>query len=197
MSDKPRKIKHSRFEYIEPNILIEKPRVLKHLRFEYLIPEFAHPDFKLPSEENPVMEHEWTTIGTLFAGRRLIDPEKVKADTKGNETMDEELFTEETIKRLTEPEGAAPRNSEHYETLVVDIETYTKHALKLQLAIIEADSKLAKATRKHQKASARVREASKQWDEAEAALDDAMDEFKKHLDIIRDTHVTLRKGRHE
>ena len=171
MSDKPRKIKHSRFEYINPNILIEKPRVLKHLRFEYLIPEFARPDFKIPSEEDPI--------------------------EKGNEPMDEELFTEETIKRLTEPEGAAPRNSEHYETLVVDIETYTKHALKLQMAIIEADSKLAKATRKHQKASARVREASKQWDEADAALDDAMDELKKHLDIIRDTHVTLRKVPHE
>ena len=149
MSDKPRKIKHSRFEYINPNILIEKPRVLKHLRFEYLIPEFARHDFKIPSEEDPI--------------------------EKGNE----------------------PMGSEHYETLVLDIETYTKHALKLQMAIIEADSKLAKATRKHQKASARVREASKEWDEAEAALDDAMDEFKKHLDIIRNTHVTLRKGSHE
>ena len=154
-------------------------------------------DFKLPGEEEPKKEFGWAELKALLAGSRLSNAENDKVDTKGNETMDEELFTEETIKRLTEPEGAAPRNSEHYETLVLDIETYTKHALKLQLAIIEADSKLAKATRKHQKASARVREASKEWDEANAALDDAMDEFKKHLDIIRDTHVTLRKVPHE
>ena len=101
----------------------------------------------------------------------------------------------ETAKDIESKKGC--REPEHYETLVVDIETYTKHALKLQMAIIEADSKLAKATRKHQKASARVREASKEWDEADAALDNAMEEFKKHLDIIRDTHVTLRKGPHE
>ena len=192
MSDESRGLEGFHFECINPNLPIENPRVLKDLRFEY-----STPIFELPSEENPVMEHEWAMIRTLFVGPQLIDDEKVNADTKGNKPVDEELFTEETIKRLTEPEGAAPRNSEHYETLVLDIETYTKHALKLQLAIIEADSKLAKATRKHQKASARVREASKEWDEAEAALDDAMDEFKKRLDIIRDTHVTLRKGPHE
>lgn len=103
-----------------------------------------------------------------------LTPEETQAlqemlEKKGNKPMDEELFTEEAIKRLTEPEGAAPRNSEYYESMVVDIETYTNHALKLQMAVVEA----------------------------EAALDDARAKLQEHLDIIRKTHVTLRRGRHE
>ena len=86
-------------------------------------------DFKLPSEEDK--EREWAIIGTIFQGSKLIDPEKVKAHMKGNKPMDEELFTEETIKRLTEPEGAVPRDSEYYETLIANIE----HILKWQSAI--------------------------------------------------------------
>ena len=173
----------------------DDPRGLEHLRFEYIIPEFARPDFKLPSEEDK--EREWAIIGTIFQGYKLIDPEKVKAHMKGNEPMDEELFTEEAAKRLTEPEGAAPRNSEYYETLVVDIETYTNHALKLQTAVIEAESKLAKAKRRHRKADLRLAKASQQWSEADRALDDARAMLEKHLNLIRKTHVTLRKGRHE
>ena len=104
-------------------------------------------------------------------------------EKKGNETMDEELFTEEAINRLTIPEGASPRNSEYYESLVVDIETYTNHALKLQRAIIAAEDALD--------------DACQQQREAKAALDDARAKLQEHLDIIRKTHVTLRKGRHE
>ena len=104
-------------------------------------------------------------------------------EKKGNETMDEELFTEEAINRLTIPEGASPRNSEYYESLVVDIETYTNHALKLQMAIVEAGAALD--------------DACQQRREAKAALDDARAKLQEHLDIIRKTHVTLRKGRHE
>ena len=118
-------------------------------------------------------------------------------EKKGNETMDEELFTEETVARLTIPEGASPRNSEYYESLVVDIETYTNHALKLQMAVIEAESKLAKAKRRHRKADLRLAKASQQWSEADRALDDARAMLEKHLNLIRKTHVTLRKGRHE
>ena len=104
-------------------------------------------------------------------------------EKKGNETMDEELFTEEAINRLTIPEGASPRNSEYYESLVVDIETYTNHALKLQMAIVVAEAALD--------------DACQQQREAKAALDDARAKLQEHLDIIRKTHVTLRKGRHE
>ena len=104
-------------------------------------------------------------------------------EKKGNETMDEELFTEEAINRLTIPEGAAPRNAEYYETLVVDIETYTNHALKLQMAVVVAEAALD--------------DACQQQREAKAALDDARAKLQEHLDIIRKTHVTLRKGRHE
>ena len=80
-------------------------RVLQDVLLEYVSVEIDDDDFKLAKEEAE---------------------KKVKADTKGNKLMDEELFTEETIKRLTEPEGAAPRN---YESMVVDIETYTNHTL--------------------------------------------------------------------
>ena len=104
-------------------------------------------------------------------------------EKKGNEPMDEELFTEETVARLTIPEGASPRNSEYYESLVVDIETYTNHALKLQMAIVVAEAALD--------------DACQQQREAKAALDDARAKLQEHLDIIRKTHVTLRKGRHE
>ena len=183
MSDDPRGLEHLRFEYINPNLPIENPRVLKDLRFEYLTPEFARPDFKLPSEENPVMEHEWAMIRTLFAVPRLIDVEKVNADTKGNKTMDEELFTEETVKRLTEPEGAATRNSEYYEILVVDIENYTMQALKLQRAVILAEDALEDACQKRQ--------------EAATAVDDARAKLREHLDAVRETHVTLRGGHRE
>ena len=171
MSDKPRKIKHSRFEYIDPNILIEKPRVLKHLRFEYLIPEFVRPDFKIPSEEDPI--------------------------EKGNEPMDEELFTEETIKRLTEPEGAAPRNSEYYETLVVDIETYTNHALKLQMAVIEAETQLENARQKYREVESHLNDLAMQRREDAIVVKNARAKLQEHLDSVRKTHVTLRKGRHE
>ena len=111
-------------------------------------------------------------------------------EKKGNETMDEELFTEETINRLTIPEGASPRNSEYYESMVVDIETYTNHALKLQRAIIAAEDALDDACQQRREAEAAQREAK-------AALDDARAKLQEHLDIIRKTHVTLRKGRHE
>ena len=140
------------------------------LRFAYIFPEFARPDFRLPSEESL---------------------------KKGNEPMDEELFTEEAIKRLTEPEGDAPRSPEYNQTLVVDIETYTEHALKLQLAVVEAESNLAKAKRRHRKADLRLAKASKQWSEADKAEDDARAKLEKHLGIVRGTHVTLRGGPHE
>ena len=104
-------------------------------------------------------------------------------EKKGNEPMDEELFTEETVARLTIPEGASPRNSEYYESLVVDIETYTNHALKLQMAIVVAEAALD--------------DACQQQREAKAALDDAKAKLQEHLDIVRKTHVTLRGGRHE
>ena len=104
-------------------------------------------------------------------------------EKKGNETMDEELFTEEAINRLTIPEGASPRNSEYYESLVVDIETYTNHALKLQRAVIEAESQLEDACQKQR--------------EAETAVNDARAKLREHLSLIRGTHVTLRGGRHE
>ena len=117
-----------------------------------------------------------------------LTPEETQAlqemlEKKGNETMDEELFTEEAIKRLTEPEGAARRNSGYYESLVVDIETYTNHALKLQMAIVEAKAALD--------------DACQQQREAKAALDDARAKFREHLGIVRGTHATLRGGRHE
>ena len=104
-------------------------------------------------------------------------------EKKGNETMDEELFTEEAINRLTEPEGAAPRNAEYYESLVVDIETYTNHALKLQMAIVVAEAALD--------------DACQQQREAKAALDDARAKLREHLDAVRKTHVTLRGIHHE
>ena len=104
-------------------------------------------------------------------------------EKKGNKPMDEELFTEETIKRLTIPEGASPKNSEYYETLVVDIETYTNHALKLQMAVVAAEDALDDAFQKRR--------------EAKAALDDARAKLQEHLNLIRKTHVTLRGGRHE
>ena len=50
------------------------------------------------------MEHEWAMIRTLFAGRRLIDPEKVNADTKGNKPMDEENIKGDTSWRFYEAE---------------------------------------------------------------------------------------------
>lgn len=86
--------------------------------------------------------------------------------------MDEELFTEEAINRLTE-----------YARIVVDIKTYTMDALKLQMAVIVAEDALD--------------DACQQQREAKAALDDAKAKLQEHLDIIRKTHVTLRKGRHE
>ena len=147
------------------------------LRFEYLIPEFARPDFRLPGEEDPKKEGdkelEWAVIGTLFAGSRLINADNNKADTKGNKPMDEELFTEETIKRLTEPEGAAPRNSEYYKSMVVDIETYTEHALKLQLAIVEAESQLENARQKHLEVVSHLKDLLEKRRKAATAVDDA------------------------
>ena len=104
-------------------------------------------------------------------------------EKKGNETMDEELFTEEAINRLTIPEGASPRNSEYYESLVVDIETYTNHALKLQMAIVVAEAALD--------------DACQQQREAKAALDDARAKLREHLDAVRETQVTLRGIHHE
>ena len=143
------------------------------------------------------MEHEWAMIRTLFAGRRLIDPEKVKADTKGNKPMDEEFFTEEAIKRLTEPEGAAPRNSEYYESLVVDIETYTNHALKLQMVIVEAEAALDDARRKHREVESHLNDLAMHRREAAIAVKNAKAKLQEHLDSVRKTHVTLRGGRHE
>ena len=140
------------------------------LRFAYIFPEFARPDFKLPKKE---------------------------AVKKGNEPMDEELFTKETIKRLTEPQITTPRNSEYYKALVEDIETYTEHALKLQLAMIRAESQLENAKRRHRKADSRIAKASQQWAEADRAVDEARAKLEKHLGIVRKTYVTLRGGPHE
>ena len=112
-----------------------------------------------------------------------VDMEYEWADTKGNEPMDEELFTEEAIKRLTEPEGADPRNSEHYTSMVVDIETYTEHALQLQLAIVEAESQLENAEQKHREAAANVYDARMKRREAATVLSDARAKLEKHLNL--------------
>ena len=140
------------------------------LRFAYIFPEFARPDFRLPSEESL---------------------------KKGNEPMDEEFFTEETIKRLTEPEGAAPRNSEYYTSMVVDIETYTEHALKLQLAIVEAESQLENARQKHLEVVSHLKDLLEKRRKAATAVDDARVKLEEHLNVVRKTHVTLRGGSHE
>ena len=118
-------------------------------------------------------------------------------EKKGNELMDEEFFTEEAIKRLTEPEGAAPRNSEYYESLVVDIETYTEHALKLQMAIIEAETQLESTRQKHREVESHLNDLAKQRREAATAVKSARAKLQEHLDLVRKTHVTLRGGRHE
>ena len=197
MSDDPWGLERLRFEYINPGLLMKNPRVLKDSRFEYLIPELARADFKLPGEEEPKKEFGWAELKALLAGSRLSNAKNDEADTKGNEPMDEELFTEEAVNRLTEPEGASPRNSEYYETLVVDIETYTKHALELQMAIVEAETNLENAKRRHRKADSRLVKASRQWSEADRALDDARAKLKEHLELVRKTHVTLRGTRYE
>ena len=111
--------------------------------------------------------------------------------------MDEELFTEEAIKRLTEPEGAAPRNPEYYESLVVDIETYTNHALKLQMAVIEAEAALDDARQKHREVESHLNDLAMQRREDAIVVKNARAKVQEHLDSVRKTHVTLRKGRHE
>ena len=123
------------------------------LRFACIFPEFARPDFRLPSEE--------------------------------------------TIKRLAEPEGAAPRNSEYYKSLVVDIESYTKHALKLQLAIIEAESQLENARQKHLEVVSHLKDLLEKRRKAATAVDDARVKLEEHLNVVRETYVTLRGGCHE
>ena len=164
------------------------------LRFAYIFPEFARPDFKLPMDDK---EREWAAIRTLFAGSRLINADNNKADTKGNKPMDEELFTKEAIKRLTKPEVLVPRNPEHYETTVMDIFAYTEHALKLQLAIVVAESHLEHAKQKHQEAGALLQDARQKRCEAATAVDDAKAKLENHLNAVRGTHVTLRGGLHE
>lgn len=111
--------------------------------------------------------------------------------------MDEELFTEETIKRLTEPEGAAPRNSEYYESLVVDIEAYTRQALALRTIVANAESNLDKARDALKAAKGLLDAARKDWSEAEAALDYATTNLQNHLNAVRGTRVTLRGVHHE
>ena len=169
MSDDPRGLEHSRFEYINPNLPIEKPRVLKDLRFEYLIPEFARPDFKLPSEENPVMEHEWAMIRTLFAVPRLIDVEKVNADTKGNKQMDEELF----------------------QRVEVDIETFAREAMKRQVAVIDAEAQLKDARQQRAEAEKMLESARLRWVDAEDTLEKARGLLEHHLGSVRGLNVTV------
>ena len=167
MSDKPRKIKHLRFEYIDPDLPIKNPRVLKDLHFEYQIPEFARPDFKLPSEEDK--EREWAMIRMLFSGSRLIDPEKVKAHTKGNKPMDEELF-----KRVE-----------------VNIEKFTRAAMELQVAVIDAEAQLKDARQKRADADKMLEIARLRWVEAEDTLEKARGRLNHHLDSVRGLNVSM------
>ena len=149
--------------------MCENPRVLKDLRFEYLIPEFARPDFKLPSEENPVMEHEWAMIRTLFAVPRLIDVEKVNADTKGNKPMDEELF-----KRVE-----------------VDIEKFTRAVLELQVAVIDAEAQLKDSKQQWAEAEKALEVARLRWVDAEDTLEKVRGLLEHHLGSVRGLKVTV------
>ena len=119
------------------------------------------------------LEVEWAMIRTLFAGSRLINTENVNVDTKGNDPMDEEFLTEETIERLTE------------------------HDLKLQLAMIEAETHLANAKQKHRESEACLQDASQQWGKAVAALADSRVKLAERLGIVRTTHVSSRDCRHK
>lgn len=79
----------------------------------------------------------------------------------------------------------------------MDIETYTNHALKLQMAIIEAETQLENARQKHREVESHLNDLAKQRREAATAVKNARAELQEHLDSVRKTHVTLRKGRHE
>ena len=145
----------------------DDPLVLKDLSFEYLPPEFARPDFKLPSEEDK--EREWAIIGTIFQGYKFIDPEKVKAHMKGNEPMDEELF-----KRVE-----------------VDIEKFTREAMKRHVAVIDAEAQLKDSKQQWAEAEKALEVARLRWVDAEDTLEKARGLLEHHLGSVRELKVTV------
>ena len=100
-------------------------------------------------------EREWAMIRTLFAGSRLINADNIEADTKGNEPMDEELF---------------PR-------VEVDIEVFTRAAMDMKVAVINAE--------------AQMKDAKQQWIDAETTLVAARGKLRRHLEWVRGLNVTV------
>lgn len=140
----------------------DDPRVLKPLSFEYLVPEFARPDFKLPEE--PIEKgNEKVNVDTKGVGQ---DPSTARGEwmspllrelleKKGNKTMDEELF----------------------QRVEVDIEKFTRAAMELQVAVIDAEAQLE---------IARLRLV-----DVEDTLEKARGQLRHHLDSVRGMKVAM------
>ena len=169
MSDDPWGLERLRFEYINPDLLMKNPRVLKDSRFEYLIPELARADFKLPGEEEPKKEFGWAELKALLAGSRLSNAKNDEADTKGNEPMDEELF-----KRVE-----------------VSIEEFTRAAMEMQVAVIDAEARLKDAQQRWIDIEKTVFPVKQRLTDAEKTAKEARGRLNRHLDSVRGLNVTV------
>ena len=114
-------------------------------------------------------EREWAVIRTLFAGRRLINADNIKADTKGNKPMDEEVF---------------PR-------VEVDIEVFTRAAMDMKVAVINAEAQMKDAKQQWIDAEKALRFARNQRIDAETTLVAARGKLRRHLEWVRGLNVTV------
>ena len=103
------------------------------------------------------------------------------------------LTPEETqvLQEMLEKKGNKPMDEELFSKVEVDIDEFTREAMKLQVAVIDAEARLKDAQRRWDDVEKTVWPVKQRLTDAEKALEKARGGLEHHLNSVRGLNVTV------
>lgn len=103
------------------------------------------------------------------------------------------LTPEETraLQEMLEKKGNKPMDEELFKRVEVDIEKFTREAMKRQVAVIDAEAQLKDSKQQWAEAEKALEVARLRWVDAEDTLEKARGWLEHHLDSVRGLNVTV------
>lgn len=103
------------------------------------------------------------------------------------------LTPEETqvLQEMLEKKGNKPMDEELFSKVEVDIDEFTREAMKLQVAVIDAEARLKDAQRRWDDVEKTVWTVKQRLTDAEKALEKARGGLEHHLNSVRGLNVTV------
>lgn len=97
----------------------------------------------------------------------------------------------QALRELSEKKGNKPMDEELFSRVEVEIEKFTRAAMELQVAVIDAEARLKDAQRRWDDVENTVWPAKQRLHDAEKALEKKRGMLNKHLNWVRGMKVTL------